>query len=224
MKNFLTKLRGWLFSGILVVAPLMITFYIIWLLMDTMDGLVKSLVPTKTDMFARFFAIPGFGFVLAMLVLIIIGALAKGVAGSFFIRKGEQVVHKLPFIRSLYAGVKQVFEAFFGSNSPSFRQVGMIEYPRRGVWSLCFVTGATVGEVQDKTSHDVVNVFVPTTPNPTSGFLLFLPKEDVLILDMKVDEGLKMVISAGIVTPMPKAATEALLKKEQATENKRTDK
>lgn len=201
MKNFFLRLRSYLLSGIVVVAPVAITLYIIWWMMDTIDRMVEAMLPREVDTITFLFTIPGFGFFVALAILILIGALARGVVGTFFIRKGEQVLHKLPVVRSIYAGIKQVFEAFLGSNSMSFREVGLIEYPRRGIWSLCFITGATQGEVQERTSDSVVNVFLPTTPNPTSGFLLFLPKEDIIILDMKVEQGLKMVISAGIVTP-----------------------
>jgi len=107
----------------------------------------------------------------------------------------------MPIIRNIYGATKQVFEAVFARDSHSFRHVVMIEYPRRGVWALGFMTGITKGEVQNMTNDEVVNVFLPTTPNPTSGYLLFLPKQDIRILEMSVEEGIKMVVSAGLVTP-----------------------
>jgi uncharacterized membrane protein len=108
---------------------------------------------------------------------------------------------RMPVVRSIYGATKQIFETVLAHKSTAFRQVCLVEYPRRGLWTLGFITGTTVGEVQDRTSDEVVNVFLPTTPNPTSGFLLFVPRRDIVLLEMSIEDGIKMVISGGIVTP-----------------------
>ena len=201
-KKFLQRIRGYLFSGILVTAPLAVTVYIIWLITGSIDQLAAHLLPEYlVNGYQMPLSIPGLGFIIVILLLILIGALTRGVIGAFFVSASERMLAKLPIVRSIYAGSKQIFEAFFGNKSLSFRQVGMIEYPRKGIWSLCFITGTTKGEVQTKTADNVVNVFVPTTPNPTSGFLLFVPMDEIILIDMRVEEGIKMVVSAGIVTP-----------------------
>lgn len=196
------KIRTYFFSGVLLVAPISLTLYIVWWLVKTIDGFASKLFPDRLFQSIPVLSdIPGIGLFLSLLLLVLLGAITRGVLGRFIVSKGEAILNKLPLVRSIYGGLKQVFEAFFGQQALSFRQVGLIEYPRKGIWSLCFITGTTQGEVQEKTSDSVINVFVPTTPNPTSGFLLFIPKEDIRILDMRVEDGLKMVISAGIVTP-----------------------
>lgn len=213
MKDLLPKLRSYFFAGLLVTAPILITFYIIWWLVTFTDSWVQQILP---DIFCKVpglpFMIPGVGLLIVTLILLIVGAITKGVIGKFFLRKGEEILEKLPVARSIYTGTKQMMEAFIGDGNQSFREVALIEYPRHGIWSLCFVTGTTQGEVQSKTSNQVINVFLPTTPNPTSGYLLFLPKDQVHVLDMTVEDGLKMVISAGIVTPKfnPKEKVEPL--------------
>ncbi|MCZ6849222.1 MAG: DUF502 domain-containing protein, partial [Alphaproteobacteria bacterium] len=121
--------------------------------------------------------------------------------GRFFVRTGERILAQMPIIRSIYGALKQVFETVFAAKSRAFREVVLIEYPRKGVWAIGFATGTTSGEVQNIIEDEVVNVFLPTTPNPTSGFLLFLPRKDVTFLSMSVEDGVKMVISAGVVTP-----------------------
>jgi len=202
IKSLLPKLRSYFFSGILVTTPIFITFYIIWWLVTTTDQWVQKILPTFLFQIPGLpFLLPGFGLLIVTLSLLAVGALARGVMGKFFLKKGEEVLGKLPIARSIYTGTKQMMEAFIGEGKQSFREVALIEYPRHGIWSLCFITGNTQGEVQSKTSDQVINVFLPTTPNPTSGYLLFIPKDQVHILDMSVEEGIKMIVSAGIVTP-----------------------
>lgn len=129
---------------------------------------------------------------------------AAGFIGRFFVRIWESLLARMPVIRSVYSALKQIFETVLAQQSTAFRQVVLVEYPRRGTWALGFVSGVSKGEVQRLTKDDCINVFLPTTPNPTSGFLLFVPKDDVIPLEMSVEDGLKMVISGGIVTPPDK--------------------
>ena len=134
-------------------------------------------------------------------MIIIIGALATGFFARSLVRLGESLVNRLPVVRSVYGATKQIMETVMASQSDAFREVVLIEYPRRGIWAIGFVTGTTRGEVQNLSSETLINVFVPTTPNPTSGFLLFFPRRDLISLDMGVEEAVKMVVSGGIVTP-----------------------
>ena len=145
--------------------------------------------------------IPGIGLVVVLIGLTIIGFLAAGLLGRFIVRVGENLLNRMPIIRSIYGALKQIFETVLRSSSRSFREVALIEYPRRGIWAIGFITTKTTGEVRSEIKEDVVNVFLPTTPNPTSGFLLFVPRKDLIILDMGVEEAIKMIVSAGIVTP-----------------------
>ncbi|MCB1784576.1 MAG: DUF502 domain-containing protein, partial [Alphaproteobacteria bacterium] len=133
--------------------------------------------------------------------------------GRMFIRISEYFVDRMPVIRTLYSAIKQIFETIMASKSGAFRDVVMLEYPRKGIWSLGFVTGVSEGEVQELTEAETINVFVPTTPNPTSGFLLFVPRSDLHFLDMSVEDGVKMVVSGGIITPPYREKAEGPEKK-----------
>ena len=134
-------------------------------------------------------------------MLTFIGFLTAGFIGRYIIKLGERIIARLPIIRSVYGALKQIFESVLKTSSKSFREVVLIEYPRKGIWAIGFITGDTKGEVQEISKNTLVNVFLPTTPNPTSGFLLFVPRKDLKVLNMNVEEGIKMVISGGIVTP-----------------------
>lgn len=200
--TFLSKIWRHFLSGILVTAPLALTAYIVWATITTIDDQVKNLIPAKYYLEKYLpFDVPGFGIIIAFIVFTLIGTFAAGFLGRLFVKTGENFVNRMPIVRGLYSAVKQIFEAVFKRDKNSFREVVLIEYPRKGIWSLGFVTGITKGEVQKGTKDEVLNVFVPTTPNPTSGFLLFVPRNDVKVMDMSVEEGIKMVVSAGIITP-----------------------
>jgi len=200
--TFWSKIRRYFISGILVTAPVVVTFYVVWIIIATIDTYVSNLLPKKfTFQHSEGFYIPGFGLIIAFLFLTFIGAIATGFLGRFFVKTSENFLNKMPIIRSLYSAIKQIFEAVLQREKASFREVVLLEYPRKGLWSLGFVSGTTKGEVQNNTGSEVINVFVPTTPNPTSGYLLFVPKEDLYYLEMTVEQGIKMVVSAGIITP-----------------------
>lgn len=195
-------IRRWFLAGFLVTAPILLTGYLTWLIIGIIDGYVSNFLPkdlnpqTYVD-----FPLPGFGLIIGALIIIVIGALTTGFLGRTLIRFGERLVNGVPVIRSVYGATKQIMETVMASQSDAFREVVLIEYPRRGIWAIGFVTGTTRGEVQNMSSEKLVNVFVPTTPNPTSGFLLFFPREDLITLEMGVEEAVKMVVSGGIVTP-----------------------
>jgi uncharacterized membrane protein len=201
-KSFLSKIRSYFLTGIIVTAPVGLTFYVAILFIGFIDGKVRNNIPEKYHYDNLLpIEIPGIGLLFVFILLTFIGFLTAGLIGKFIIKLGERVISRLPIIRSVYGALKQIFESVLASSSKSFREVVLIEYPRKGVWAIGFITGDTKGEVQNATKENMVNVFLPTTPNPTSGFLLFVPRKDVTILNMNVEEGIKMVISGGIVTP-----------------------
>ncbi len=201
-RSFLARLRGYLIAGVLVIAPITITAWLTITIVNFVDNRVEKLIPPSYNPETYLpFSLPGLGFVIAIIFLILVGMLTANFMGRFFLRIGERVLDRLPVVRSLYGATKQIFETVFANQSEAFREVVMVEYPRKGMWVIGFLTGRTKGEVQKKTASDTVNIFVPTTPNPTSGFLLFVPKKDVQKMDMSVEEGIKLVVSAGIVTP-----------------------
>ncbi len=197
-----SKIKAYFFTGILVTAPVAMTFYLAYKLITWIDVSVNRLIPPefRPDNYLPY-SIPGLGVVLLILALILIGMFAAGFLGRFFLRLGEWIVYKVPFISSVYSLLKQVFQTFLSSKNDAFTKVVLLEYPRKGLWILGFVSSDTQGEVKDKLGRELLNVFIPTTPNPTSGFLIFVPKEDTINVDMSVEEGIKFVISGGLVTP-----------------------
>ena len=154
------------------------------------------------------FGLPGLGLLIVCIFMTFIGALTAGILGRFWVRTSEKVLSRMPVIRSVYGALKQIFETVLSKQSDAFREVVLFEYPRRGSWALGFITGKTEGEIQSSTEDEIVNVFLPTTPNPTSGYLLFVPRRELVVLSMTVEEGIKMVISGGIVTPPDRRAPE----------------
>ena len=204
-KSFLSKIRSYFLTGVIITAPVGLTFYVAILFIGFVDSRVRNIIPEKYHYDNLLpIEIPGIGLLFVFILLTFIGFLTAGLIGRFIIKLGERIISRLPIIRSVYGALKQIFESLLASSSKSFREVVLIEYPRKGVWAIGFITGDTKGEVQNATKENMVNVFLPTTPNPTSGFLLFVPRKDVIILDMNVEEGIKMVISGGIVTPKQK--------------------
>jgi len=195
-------LRGYFLAGILITAPIGITFYFAWLIVGWIDSKVTPLLPPLYNPETYLpFGVPGLGLLIIGLVLTLIGWLTAGIMGRLWVRMTEHFLSRMPVIRSVYGAIKQIFETILSNHSDAFREVVLFEYPRRGSWAMGFITGKTEGEIQDATEDEVVNVFLPTTPNPTSGYLLFLPKRELVILSMTVEEGIKMVVSGGIVTP-----------------------
>ena len=197
-----TKLRAYFLTGIVVAAPIGITVLLVWQFIDFLDNQVASLLPDRYNPENYLpFSIPGLGLLIMLAFLTFVGMLAAGLAGRTLVRMGERLLSRMPVVRSVYGTLKQIFETVLAQSSRSFREVVLIEYPRRGIGAIGFVTGPTRGEVQECSDDELVNVFLPTTPNPTSGFLLFVPKKDLIHLDMTIEEGIKMVISGGIVAP-----------------------
>ena len=196
------RLRTYFLTGIIITAPLGITIFIAWKFIGLIDGWVTPIIPAAYNPESYLpFDLPGLGLLLSIIVLTLIGALTASFAGRILVRFGERLVARMPVIRAVYGALKQIFETVLAQSSESFREVVLVEYPRRGIWAIAFVTGRTEGEVQHLVEDELVNVFLPTTPNPTSGFLLFVPRKNLTTLNMTVEEGIKLVISGGIVTP-----------------------
>ena len=222
-KGFGRRFRAYLFTGILVTAPTFITVYLAWIFIGFVDSRVTPLIPEASNPETYLpFAIPGLGLVVLIFFLMLIGALTAGFIGRFWIRFSEQLLNRMPVMRSVYTAVKQILETVLAQQSNAFRQAVLIEYPRRGAWAIGFITSRTEGEVQNITEEECINVFIPTTPNPTSGFLLFIPKQDIVHLNMSVEDAIKMVISGGIVTPPDKRSDEQKTRVLAASESNQT--
>ena len=201
-RGFWGRIRGYFFAGVLVTAPLGITGYLAWVIVGFIDHSVTPLLPVKYNPETYLpFGLPGLGVVILIIILTVIGALTAGLLGRWLLHTGERILNRMPVVRSIYSALKQIFETVLAQQSDAFREAVLVEYPRRGIWAIAFITGTTEGEVQNLTEQKTVNIFLPTTPNPTSGFLLFVPREEVVPLDMSVEEAIKMVISGGLVTP-----------------------
>ncbi|ADC71028.1 protein of unknown function DUF502 [Thioalkalivibrio sp. K90mix] len=204
----LVSLRRYLIAGLLVWLPLIVTGFIIKLLVDLLDFTILLLPPAWRPEAVLGFSIPGAGIVIAIVVVFVTGVIVANIVGRKLVSLGESIVHRIPLVSSIYGAVKKLTETVLADGGQAFRKVVLIEYPRRGLWSVGFLTGTGAGEVQDRTERDVITVFVPTTPNPTSGFVLLVPREEAIELDMTVEDGLKFVMSMGVVTPLS-SPTEA---------------
>ena len=208
MKGFVADFRRYLVAGLLIWVPLAATVMIFSLLLDLADrALVLLPAPLKPpwqwpDGWTWLpDQVPGLGAVLAILVLLITGFLGANLLGARLIKTFERVLERIPLVRTVYGSIKHFAEIVLSQDGTSFKKVLMIEYPRKGLYSLCFLTSENPKEVQHRTGEEVITVFVPTTPNPTSGVMLFVPRKDVIELDMAVDDALKLIISLGVVVP-----------------------
>jgi uncharacterized membrane protein len=197
----LKTLRRHLVAGLILWVPLLVTFLIIRFLIRFVDRTLLLLPPPWRPEALLGFNIPGLGVILALAILVLTGVLVGNLAGRQLVELGHRILTRIPLVSGIYSGAKQVAETLFADSSTAFKRVLLVEYPRKGVWSMCFQTSEHVGEIQSRTADDVVCVFVPTTPNPTSGFLLFVPKQELVPLDMPVDAGLRMIISLGVAVP-----------------------
>ncbi len=206
------RLRSNFFTGIVVIAPVGLTVWLIWTVIGWVDSFVLPFVPRAyhpEEFFQRWFGedtsinIRGVGVIFFLLFTMLTGWVAKGLIGRSFIRWTERQVERMPVVRSIYSGVKQLAETVFAQSERSFEKACMIEYPRRGIWAIGFISTDAKGEISRRpdTMEKLISVFVPTTPNPTSGFLLYFPESEVIELDMSIEDAAKLVISAGLVYP-----------------------
>ena len=196
------RLRNYFLTGVVVTAPIGITVYLVWSFVDFVDRTVAPLLPVWLEPGGLMpVSIPGLGLVLALVAVTVIGFLTANLLGRRLVRLSETIVSRMPIVRSVYSALKQIFETMLTQSSSSFRQVVLIEYPRRECWAIAFLANERTGEAGSRLKGDTVAVYLPTAINPTSGYLLFLPRKDVIFLDMSVEEGMKLVLSGGMVIP-----------------------
>ncbi len=216
----LTRLRNYFLTGFIVSAPIAITVYLVWAFIGWVDSWVIPYIPDvyNPDQYLPF-SVPGFGLIIALFIITLIGFLTAGIIGRSIVSYGEHMLNRMPLIRNLYSALKQIIHTVFSQQETSFEKIGLLEYPRKDIWAVVFIATETKGEVGaklQKMGQDTLSVFLPTTPNPTSGFLLFVPKEDVKILDMSVEDGAKLVISAGLVAPEYEPVVRKIARKSAA--------
>lgn len=211
---------SWFLTGLVIAGPLGITLYVAWWVINAVDGFVKPLIPAQyhPDTYLPF-SLPGFGLVVAAISVTIIGALAANFMGRQLVQISEYLLNRVPLVSVLYRSLKQIFETVVTQSHQSFKQVGLIQYPRPGLWAIVLISTPAKGEIYAKIHGDeVLSCFLPTTPNPTSGFLLFIPRTEVQILDMSTEDAAKLIISAGLVSPKYETAEEAIEAIEQELE------
>jgi len=199
-------MKKYLITGLLVWIPLAITLWVLHLIVTTMDQTLTLLPPVFLPEFTR--NIPGLGVLLTILVLLLTGVLASNILGQRLLRVWERMLGRIPVVKSIYSGVKQVSDTLFTPGGQAFRKVLLVQYPRPGSWTIAFQTGQPGGDVVNHLKGDYVSVYVPTTPNPTSGFFLMMPRQEVIELDMSVDDALKYVVSMGVVPPGDRRKTK----------------
>jgi uncharacterized membrane protein len=218
------RLRNYFLTGLVLVAPVFVTLWIIWFLVGWVDGLIKPLIPRQynPDNYLPF-PVPGFGLLVGLIALTLIGALTANLVGRTLVAFGERLLDRMPLVRTIYRGSKQIFETVFSGSAKQFQRAGLIEYPRRGLWAVVFVATSARGEIAariDDSGEEVLSVFLPTTPNPTSGFLLYVKASDIILLDMTIEEAAKLVISAGLVAPdYPPKAMDIAARRQPARSN-----
>ncbi|MZG54416.1 MAG: DUF502 domain-containing protein [Nitrospinae bacterium] len=203
IKNLQRRIRNVFITGLLITLPIALTYFILQFLFRNLDALSPVFTKVLIDLGAPIpegYRIPALGLVITLLIVLAVGWFTTNFFGKRFLHLGERIVEKIPFVRRIYKGSKQVVQSIANADTSAFRKVVLLEFPRRGMLAIGFVTGAARGEVQDLTQEDVLNVFVPTMPNPTSGFLVFVPPEEVTEVDMSIEDGIKYVVSGGIVT------------------------
>lgn len=225
-RGIFAGLRASFLTGLVIVAPAVLTIWLITTFVEFIDARVMPLIPRDAlqGLLPERLAVldlvnfPGIGLVIALVFTLIVGWLAKGYIGRSLIQWGEDIVARMPVVRSLYNGLKQIAETVFAQSSTSFNRACLVEYPRPGLWAVAFVSTDTKGEIARKIGGDkLISVFLPTTPNPTSGFLLFVPEKDVIALDMSIEDAAKLIISAGLVAPDPARPGQVTRKRRDET-------
>jgi uncharacterized membrane protein len=205
------RLRSWFFTGLVVFGPVAVTAYIAWWFVDTVDNWVKPLAPANLwpDSYLPFH-VPGFGVVIVLIGLTTLGFLAANIAGRTLVNIGEAMVDRTPVVRGVYKSVKQIFETLFSQGGTHFRKVGLVEFPSKGSWTIVFISSAPTQAVADALpTGGMTSVFLPCTPNPTTGFYFFVPTADVIELAMTPDDAAKLIMSAGLIQPEGQAALAA---------------
>ncbi len=206
--GFAARLRAYFLAGVLVTAPFALTAYLAWWVVDFVDSRVMPLFPERYNPNAYLpVGIPGIGLIVAFVLLTAIGALTAGLAGRLLITFSETVLNRMPVVRGVYSAIKQIVSTIVSNQSTSFREVVLVQWPRAGMWTIGFVTGTPTDEIQALSpARDMVGVYVPTTPNPTSGYLMWVDRSEVVPMGITVEEGIKLVVSLGIVSPTSPSA------------------
>jgi uncharacterized membrane protein len=204
----MAALRKYIIAGLLVWLPFAATIVIVKLLIDVMDKTILLLPPEWQPTNLLGFSIPGFGVILAILILLLTGVLAANLFGRRFVELWEKILNKIPLVRSIYSSVKQISSTIFDPSGKSFRKVVLLQYPRKGLWSIGFLTNDNMGNELNAVDDRLVSVFVPTTPNPTSGFIIMVRGDELKELDMSVEEAFKFIISMGVIIPDSAALKE----------------
>lgn len=195
------SVRKWLLAGLLVVVPVAITIWVLQWIIGTLDQTLLILPRAWHPDEIFKVHIPGFGVLLTLAILLIVGAVASNFVGKRLVSLGDRIVHRIPVVRSIYSSVKQVSDTLFSESGNAFRKAVLVQWPRPDVWTIAFVTGSPGGDVANYLNGDYVSVYVPTTPNPTGGYFVMLRKSDCIELKMSVDDALKYVVSMGVVAP-----------------------
>lgn len=207
-------MRKYFITGLLVLVPLVITLWVLNLIISTLDQSLLLLPPRLQPESLFGFHLPGFGTVVTLLIVLVTGLVTRNILGNRLLTLWELLLQRIPVVNSIYSSVKQVSDTLFSSSGNAFRKALLVQYPREGAWTIAFQTGTPGGDVKNHLQGDYVSVYVPTTPNPTSGFFLMYRRTDVIELDMSVDEALKYIVSMGVVAPPAKKAA-ALLSPDQ---------
>lgn len=201
MKSLRHSLKSYFIAGLLVWLPIVVTLFVIRFIVDLLDSSLKLLPHTYQPEQLFGFQLPGMGLLLSVAIVLCTGILVTNFLGHKFIVLWDAIVSRIPLVSSIYNASKQVATSLFSKDGQSFKKVYLIEYPRKGIWSIAFQSGGTTTEIQTHVGEEMLTLFVPTTPNPTSGFLMLLPKKDAIELKMTVDQALKLVISLGVMQP-----------------------
>ncbi|MEW5888791.1 MAG: DUF502 domain-containing protein [Pseudomonadota bacterium] len=194
-------MKKYFITGLLIWVPLAITVWVLHLIVSTMDQTILLLPQAMRPERLFGFSVPGMGVILTLFVVFLTGLVTANIIGQRLVRFWEGVLGRIPVVKSVYYSVKQVSDTLFSASGEAFRKALLVQYPREGSWTIAFLTGQPGGDVVNHLSGEYVSVYVPTTPNPTSGFFLMMPRADVIELDMSVDEALKYIISMGVVAP-----------------------
>ncbi len=214
----MNKIKNYFFSGILIVAPLGLSIYVAWIVVRLADRIFRPFIPL--EQFGMPAEIPGVGLIVAFLFFTILGAIAGSFFGKIYHKVVDGILSKIPGLNSIYSTVKQIIDTFATTQSNAFKEVVLIEYPQKDIFALAFLTSETKGEIASKKNKKMINVFMPSTPNPTTGFLMFVPLSKCTRLSMSVDQAIKYIISAGLVTPNTPAIKKTIVKN-KVSNNKR---
>jgi uncharacterized membrane protein len=209
-RGLVARVRAYFFTGLVIAGPLAVTAWLVWWFVDTVDHWVKALVPERfwPDAYLPK-QVPGLGVIIAFTGLTLLGFLTANYAGRTLIRLGETILDRMPIVRSIYKSVKQIFETVFSQSGTSLRHVGLVEFPMKGQWSIVLISAPPTGAIEAALpGEDYVSVFLPCTPNPTTGFFFYLPMRDVIELDVSPDEAAKLVMSAGVIQPELRAKVD----------------